>query len=540
VRTSGETNKRVARTPREDGLSSWLSERWVALAALSWLTSGALYLTLPPSPDQFQSEYLGWRLIEGDIPYRDFIDMNWPGVMGLHGLASWIFGVSLWSWRALDFSLFAVSAFFLADLVRLAASREAGKLSLILCPLVYAGAGYWFSGQHDMTAAQFLVAALWFHVRGYKRGAWPFQLGTGFFLGVAMLSKPTVGVMGLLLPLQALSLGTPFRRVLGHTSAAGASALAVVLAAFGGILARGASLQDVIDAVYTYNLATQFLGAKPLGDWIFFLCEVHARFWPALTFGSLPAIVWIVRRAPASFATTALPVLWMTGVLSFFIQRRGFSYHLAPCLLALTGTLAISLILVARAWMCAGGTASKRRIAIAFVVLSLLGIGTKLVTSYESLAAAFLAGDYGRHLSRFSGGDDLTVSDTVALARRLETRTPTGCLLVVGNASSVNYLSRRREPTRFYLFRVIPVITRVDPPLPLAKRWQELWEQDLRAADCPFAVVAEWVRKEWLPAPSRSAHALLRLLENYDDAGRLGADGGITLYERRSRAGGLP
>lgn len=60
---------------------------WMTLVAVAWFVSGFLYLTLPPSPDQFNHAYMGWRLVEGDIPYRDFFDPNWPGVMGLHALA---------------------------------------------------------------------------------------------------------------------------------------------------------------------------------------------------------------------------------------------------------------------------------------------------------------------------------------------------------------------------------------------------------------------------------------------------------------------
>ena len=121
----------------------WVLRHWMAFALSSWIVCGALYLTLPPSPDQFQHAYMGWRLLEGDAPYRDFIDMNWPGVMALHALAAWIFGVNLWSWRAFDFALFAASTLFLGDLARRAAGREAARISLMLCPLVYAGASYW-------------------------------------------------------------------------------------------------------------------------------------------------------------------------------------------------------------------------------------------------------------------------------------------------------------------------------------------------------------------------------------------------------------
>ena len=513
--------------------ASWALDRWATLAALSWLASGALYLTLPPSPDQFQHAYLGWRLIEGDIPYRDFIDQNWPGVMALHALASWIFGVNLWSWRAFDFSLFAVSALFLGDLVRLAAGRDAGRLSLVLCPLIYAGASYWVPGQQDMSAGQFLVGALWFHVRGYITRAWWWQIGTGLFLGAAMLNKPTVGIMGVLLPLHALWLRIPMGTVLAQTATAGAASVATLAAALGAVIALGAPLGDIVDAIYTFNVvAMQVADAKSFAEIGYLVLIVHFRWWPVFVLGSVPAAFWIFRRPNRSIAATTLPVLWATGLLSFFIQWSEHGYHLAPSLLALAGGLAISVVLVATGQVTIGSDAWKRTIAAGFIVIALTGIGVKLASSFYSLPLAFLAGDYGQHLSRFEAGDDLTVADTVAFVRRLDALPPNECVLVVGTASSINYLSMHREPTRFYHF---PVLFLARPPLPMAERWVDLWKDDLNAADCRFALVGRyWVHRDnWSQGPSQPAAALRRFLEKYREAGVLGATGGMAIYERR-------
>jgi len=508
----------------------WALRHWLALAISSWVVCGALYLTLPPSPDQFQHAYMGWRLLEGDVPYRDFIDMNWPGVMALHALAAWIFGINLWSWRALDFALFAASAFFLADLARRAAGQDAGKLSLILCPLIYAGAGYWLPGQHDTSAAQFLVAALWFHVRGYEQKTWWVQIGTGLCIGAAMLNKPTVGIVGVLLPLHALWFRTPFRRVLAHTTTAGTASLATLLAALGAILARGASWVEIVDGIYTYNITTQYSGPQTLPDMVLWLLQFHYQSIPAATLGSLPAVFWIFAGPIRSMTVTALPVLWLAGVLSFLIQWRGLDYHLAPCLVALIGCLAISVALVASGSVAPANNAWKRTIAAGVVAFSLAGIGIKLAASYHTLMPAILGGDYSSHLARFGAGDEVTVADTAGFARRLEALPPADCVLLVGNASSINYLSRRRMPTRFYYHHVLKYVR---PPLPLAERWLSLWEEDLRSADCRLALVSDSVAAQWLPESNRAAGALRRFLDGYRKSGMIGGGGGITVYERK-------
>ena len=512
------------------GPVSWALRHWATLSALSWLMSGALYLTLPPSPDQFQHAYLGWRLLEGDIPYRDIVDVNWPGVMGLHALAIYLFGINLWSWRAFDFALFAGSAFLLADLVKLAAGREAGRLSLIISPPVYAGVSYWVAGQHDMSAAQFLVGALWFHVRGYERRTWWYQIGTGLCIGVAMLNKPTVGVIGLLLPLHALWLRIPTSRILVHTSAAGVAAVASLLAALGGLLSLGTSMQEVLETIWTYNTGTQYAGDQTLPEMIFWLLQFHYRWIPMVAFGSLPGVIWIFARANRSMAGTALLVLWASGSLSYFTQWRGLTYHLAPCLVALIGSFAISVALVAAGRITIGITAWMRSIVGIVLSLALLGIGIKLIASYRSLLPALFNGDYQSHLSRFSALDDVSVADTVAFARRLEALATTDCVLLVGDATSINYLSTRRMPTRFFYYHVL---ANVHPAPPVADRWVELWKADLRAADCRFTLVSRVVATHWLVGTSPAAAALRQYLDRYRKTGTIGLDAGIAVYERR-------
>ncbi len=500
------------------------------LAAVSWIVSGALYLTLPPSPDQSNHAYLGWRLLEGDIPFRDVIDTNWPGVMALHALATWIFGVNLWSWRAFDFALFAASALFLSDLARLAAGRDAGRLCLIHCPLIYAGLTYWLAGQHDMSAAQFLVAALWCHVRGYEKRAWWLQIGTGLCIGAAMLNKPTVGVIGLLLPMQALWLRIPLRPILAHTAVAGIASVAALLAALGALLAKGASLRDVLDATYSYHIGTQYVGPRTFPDMLVWLVQHHFQFFPLVTLGSMPAAYWMHKRANRSMASAALFVLWAAGALSFFIQWRGLNYHLAPCVLALSAGLAVSVSLVAAGGAEFGNTPWKQRIVAGATALALAGIVVKLAASYRSLPLTLLGGEYGAHLARFEAGDKLTYADVTAFVHRLDALAPADCVLLVGDASSINYLSRRRMPTRFYYYHSL---VHAQPPLSMAERWAELWKADLRAADCKFTLVSRVVATRWLLDPTPAPEALRLYLDRYRETGSIGSERGIAVYERR-------
>lgn len=504
---------------------------WPAALTLWWLACGAIYLTLPPSPDQFEHGYMGWRILQGDVPYRDIIDMNWPGVMWMHALSAAAFGNQLWSWRALDIIFVALSAWFLQDLLKRSAGRTAAAVSLLLYPLFYAGLSQWNSGQHDMSASQMLLVALWFHVRAYELKSWRVQVGTGVFLAAAMLSKPTVGVLGVLFMLHAFWLSVPRWRVVQHTSVAALAAVAGLLLALLAVLAQGASLGDVIDAIYTYNIRTQFLEAATMEvlarKWV----EVHLGSWHYLSILAAAGGIWLLWRQPRQPAAAALPVLWLGGVLSFLIQQRGFGYHLAPCFIAIVGLTSAALGMCLDIWR---KSEPQRWTLLAGPLLTAIVVGggvKKLDTNYPYLLPALWHGNYSLHLAEYQEGDGLTVADAVALTARIERDVPAGePVLVVGIASSMNFLSRRPQPTRFFY---APVLANARPPLPMADRWIELFDSDLRRSMPRLCLVGRWARENWLETDSRSARVLLDFLSaHYRKTGVFGRDGAIDIYVR--------
>src|SRR5204862_2783909 len=137
----------------------------------------------------------------------------------------------LWSWHCLDLLLLAMASWFLFGLVERAAGRDAAKLCVLLLPLVYASLSGWIPGQHDTSATQFLIGSVWFHWRAYETGRKRWQIGTGLFLAAAMLNKPTVGLLGLLFPLQALWCKESLRSTVRHTAVAGVVSVAGLIAA---------------------------------------------------------------------------------------------------------------------------------------------------------------------------------------------------------------------------------------------------------------------------------------------------------------------
>jgi hypothetical protein len=501
-----------------------LELRQVIALSVVWAIGAALYLMLPPGPDQSNHAYMGWRLLQGDVPYVDYIDQNWPGVMGLHALAGALFGQQLWSWRAFDLLLFAAAAAALWDILRRGAGAQAARAFAWTALPAYVASGYWVAGQHDMTAAQLLAIGLWCHVRGAVARPWRWHTAAGVFIGLAMLNKPTMGAALALLPLQGLLLGARWTEVAVRLAVTSAATAATVAGGFLFVVALGATLAQVVESVLTYNTYSLAEGTPPLADIV-----RTTGAWPVvLAFVCLPAIVFLLRRARRSVASTMPFVLWAVGAISYAFQARGFSYHLAPAVLAYFCLAAVLLALAGRALGNPTWPAWQRAGVVMLAAVFVAGIGARFWSAFHRLPAALAQRDYDLHLARFTENDGLNVGEAAAFARRAGVGAP-GCIFVAGESSVVNLLARRPLPTRFYYF---PVIGSARPPLPMAERWVTQWEVDLRRARCPYVLVHPrcWALGD-APHALRVAGALRELLARYRETGRLGRD--LVVYEPR-------
>lgn len=515
-------------SPAWDGVR----RQWKWIAGAVWLVSGALYLTLPPCPDQFELGYMGWRILNGDVPYRDFVDMNWPGMLWLHTLSSALFGNHLWSWHLLDFLLLAVSGGFLADMVRRTAGPKAAFVALLLYPAYYVGQDSWIAGQSDMAAVKFLLGALWFHVRGYETRNWRWQAGTGVFLALAVLCKPTAGVLGVFLVAQALILREAPLKILLHATVAAGCSLVLIAGIFMLLLAQGVPMLRLWESLYSYNAVAQFFETTPVSDMVRQFFKVHCRWWHVFTVGGILGAGWGMLRKNRSVASTSLAALWITGILSFMLQRKGMTYHLSFCLPAAIGltATAIGVCWNGRADEKEAGVRGRPWLAPMFTLIVLVATAIKLGGNYCALPAALFRGEWDRHWSRFDGGDYLTMAESIALARKLDAELlPGEPLFVVGHNSSMNYLTRRRQPTKFYYSGVL---INLKPPLPMADPWSAEWEADLRQITTKKCLVARHVQPLLVESELRPARALRSFLEGYRRTATVG-DQAMDIYERR-------
>ena len=145
--------------------------------------------------------YIAERILLGDVPYRDILDINFPGVYLLHMLILVTFGKSDIAWASFTFLWLGLTAF--------AAGWYCWRISRLSSFLISAhivgltlSLGLYSFGQRDFFMMLFLFLALIFFsnaLEGYPRKGPSASMrnlfGAGFFLGAASMIKPTPVVL---------------------------------------------------------------------------------------------------------------------------------------------------------------------------------------------------------------------------------------------------------------------------------------------------------------------------------------------------------
>src|SRR5687767_13186747 len=168
-------------------------KRYATLIVPWWMFVLFGYAHVPPGPDDGDIDYMGWMLLRGGVQYVDFIDMNWPGGVWLHAVATFLFGNTIMSWRIFDFLFSLIAVLALADLVSRAYGRQAALWIAVLYPALYVTLGIWMAGQRDAVVGHGLVIAMACHARAWERQQLRWQAAAGIVLGASILVKPTIG-----------------------------------------------------------------------------------------------------------------------------------------------------------------------------------------------------------------------------------------------------------------------------------------------------------------------------------------------------------
>jgi hypothetical protein len=313
--------------------------------------------------------YVVFLMDHGRIPYRDIVDINMPGTYLIEGLVIHVFGGGSLAWRIFDFSLIGVAAAAMAA-IACPYSWFAAVFSASIFLFLHGRDGLIQLGQRDLmiTVLLLLGYAFLFHAlrsRDQQR-IWATAL-FGLCTGMAATVKPTALLLGpMLLMLAAVALKRRNRPVLPH-------------------LATGA-----ICLVLPWTIALAFLAHHGLHAFlkvVFDLIPEHADLrrrsagylvLHAISSVMLPLVLmWLpvayVRRFWRTWEGAALLAGILFGLLSFYVQGKGYPYHRYPseALLLLLMGIDFSMALRAKEQ----GSGAIRSLALAGLAFGVFGIG---------------------------------------------------------------------------------------------------------------------------------------------------------------------
>lgn len=424
-------------------------DKWV----LPWLTSaiGTFIVLFPnnpanmtlPSRDSGVFLYVGWRLLSGDIPYRDVWDHKPPLVYFVDALGLTLTPNSLWGVWLLQVVFIFLTFFFIYKLL----DREFGTSSALAGTIVLASGLLAILEKGNVTeeyALVFQALGLWMFVRAWKRDfpIWD-SLWIGLLGGLAFNFKQTT--LGLwitygifLLVLRLLQRRFPLKDFLALLAGWLIPTLILVI-----YLSSQSALKDFWEQAYLYNFA--YIGKH---DRIKKLIPVFIKGFAYLSHG------WVLYLSAAG---------WLAALIFAWFKRRSLLRDVPPLLLIALVNLPIEVILI---------TLSGRSIlhyyltplpvmailagTLVYTVPSILEKipwtsgwqiqkwGSALVLAMILLGQIGQIKNYSQDVAALSDNDYAPVLDYVSRNTREGDR-----VLLIGAESVVNFLTRRPAPTRY-------------------------------------------------------------------------------------------
>lgn len=448
---------------------------WSAYVVVT-LVALTIYIRIVPSPDQSFFDYMAWLNLQGVPFYKGLFDMTWPGEFVLHDLYILIFGVHSWTARAGDFLLLQPAVLAIYLFVRRAGFPRAAVAAALLYPIIYVTSGGWMAGHRDLTGTHLLIGAAIFALPA-KRTTASQPLFAGVIIGCAVMVRPTYLAFAPLLFLLALPTwkgGASWSAAFFVRGAQLAGGLLIPVVLFVLYAAASGTLHDFyVDSFrFVVDVYPVQLGRARLFG---LAADVLAgMFWWLTAAGGIGALLWLVLGRSRQ-GLWLLAAMIVTIFLSYFVQNKGFGYHLG-------GFIPILLMLA-----CAGAAAAVRlpptsapgHNAAAVLVALILVIGTSLRIMHSRPAPP----DWGRQES----GRPLSLDDSLALARIVKTESaPNDTILIFGWEFQVGFLAERRSATRFVN---IPATRLIRPEQPVFGEWLTEFDRELTEHPPKFIVV---------------------------------------------------
>ncbi len=451
--------------------------------------------------DQGVFAYMGWRLLEGDWPYLETWESDFPGMVYLHALELLVFGKAIWAFRLFDILYQLLNVYLIYRIAERLFGAAPAFVASCLYALIYQGYGSWNTSQREGFALLFLLLGYWLFLTHERRARWLTAASIGLGFGLASMFKPTLVVVGAMyLPLFRIRRAES-RRLLIVAGAASALPFLIVLGAY---WARD-GLTEIYDAciryqaIYTARLGT---GEPPWLEW-----------WNKFRGLGGTSVALAVGYLPFAFFGPHLRerrILYFGYLLATFTvawQGTYAGYHYLP-------GLAFAAVLIASAFSITLDKlqdwhfplASRRWTAAALLVAAAAPVYYWEQPVRHLRTLAFLDPPVGADYRNLAVFD---FAESWRAAEYLRERTdPDDTILIWGYESLTYYLAERRAASRFQTTH--PLVMR--PPggdlSPMQLHWRDIFMSEVSASRPAYIAVLSGDDWWWAPEEKTSAELL--------------------------------
>ena len=293
--------------------------RLFCIAILLASAAGYMIFTIhwPWMWDDQVFHYVIFLLRHGKVAYKDIYDINMPGCYLIERWAIAIFGGGDLGWRFYEFSLLGAMAWAGAVIAR-RYDWLAGLFAGVIFAVLHGVDGAAMAVERDEVVTVLLFVGFAFLCLALRHSRPLLMVPLGFFLGLAILIKPTVA---------------PY---------------AILFLALAWIVHRTGIVRYILWSLAGFAIiaaiALAFLLPHSLGPFLFILRKEMPYYsilghptWSYLLKNSLPvpvALVLVVTvvlafgdKLRAGWEFWGVRIACLLGALSYFIQRKGYTYH---------------------------------------------------------------------------------------------------------------------------------------------------------------------------------------------------------------------
>jgi hypothetical protein len=430
-----------------------------AFICMGTVVAGIGTTLFPFGGDQGNYAYAAWAWVEGQVPYRDVLVFKPPLTLLFYRAAHLLWPHSMAGIRWIDLAWQLGTVVLLAGFTYFwTKDRIAAITAAVIYILCYYQFDYWHTAQTEGWISLPVLLALVATTIAIRRDEWRLMILAGVAIGFAGGLKYT-GLLGAfpLVILVALQAPRQAWRRIGFAFLSGVIAVAAVTIMW--LMRIGAW-----EAFVAHHLVTlpNYAGFSPYGrdvagvsamiGLLFHIPQLRVLGW-AFLLGLLGMIVWLIgqrmsgrdRDARWTFRVVVLTLL-AAAIAATFSQGKFFSYHYLPWIAPVAlmgGCISHDLAATTRthfrsAMLAVAGVSLYLSTATAQNTGDWLGV----VTGRQAIEEHWASGQFVRA--------DHVATDSFVLAQWLRRHTTADdAVFIWGRHPEVNYVARRRIPTRF-------------------------------------------------------------------------------------------